>query len=169
MKKYCIIDNCETKRAAQYEEVFESKEEALEAAENEWSRFTKHDKNDRDEYYVAECEVDEDGCIDVIDIIKDYKNVERGSIYNELVSKLEQRFGDLNKFEEECVHEIGQRYIDGKVISDNECLEGEKLYAYILSGDKLYKAYYDVDGEQLEDLDSVDFSEPTDIEEVEEL
>ena len=32
-----------------------------------------------------------------------------------------------------------------------------------------YKAYYDVDGEQLEDLDSVDFSEPTDIEEVEEL
>lgn len=169
MKKYCIIDNCETRRAAQYEEAFETREEALEAAENERSRMTKYDKNDRDEYYVAECEVDEEGCIDVIDVIRDYTDVEKGSIYNELVSKLEQRFGDLSKYQDECVHEIGQRYIDGKVISDNECFEGEKLYAYILSGDKLYKAYYDVDDEQLEDLDGIDYSEPAEIEEVEEL
>lgn len=78
MKKYCIIDNCETRRAAQYEEQFDTREEALEAAESEWSRLTKHDKNDRDEYYVAECEVDEDGCIDVVEAIKYYKEIRRG-------------------------------------------------------------------------------------------
>lgn len=78
MRKYGVIQNYETRRAAQYEELFETKEEALEAAENYWNRMSSHDKKTCDEFYVAECEVDEDGCIDVIESIKYYKEIRRG-------------------------------------------------------------------------------------------
>lgn len=64
MKKFAIIDDCTKARASVYEEVFETKNEAIQKAQAEWEALTEHDKAERDAYYVASCDIDEDGCID---------------------------------------------------------------------------------------------------------
>lgn len=63
-KKFAIIDDCTTKRASIYEELFDSKNEATQKAQTEWNAMSEHDKAERDAYYVASCDIDEDGCID---------------------------------------------------------------------------------------------------------
>lgn len=73
--KYIVIDDCTTKRASVYEELFDSEQSAAQYAESEWGRLTVHDKNDRDAFYLAACSLDDDGGIDwdSIEPIKEYK------------------------------------------------------------------------------------------------
>lgn len=73
--KYVVVDDCITRRATIYEEVFSTEQEAILYAETEWSRLTDHDKADRDAFYVATCEIEDDGEIDwgKVDSIKEYK------------------------------------------------------------------------------------------------
>lgn len=58
-----------------------------------------------------------------------------------------------------------------KVIGDDECFDGDEFYQYVLDGDKLYKAYFDItdeDGEDIE-LDAVDYNHAYKIEDVTDL
>ena len=64
MKKFAIIDDCTTKRASIYEKLFDSKNEATRKARAEWDALSEHDKAERDAYYVASCNIAENGCID---------------------------------------------------------------------------------------------------------
>ena len=59
MKKWCIVDNTISKRATEEIKAFDSKEEAINAAEIEWNLFSDHDKKDRDFYVVGLCNVEE--------------------------------------------------------------------------------------------------------------
>lgn len=68
MIKWAIIDNCGTD---EYKEVFESKEQAIEAATSEWDRLTDTDKKRRESYLVGLINVDENG---------DYYEDENGNI-----------------------------------------------------------------------------------------
>ena len=72
---YVIIDDCLSRKAAIFDERFDTKEEALQTAEAEWKSFTERDKNSRDAYYVATCTLDEDDEIDwdSINPIVEYK------------------------------------------------------------------------------------------------
>lgn len=72
---YAVIDDCLTKAASVWDTKFQTKDEAIQYADTEWKCLTEHDKNRRDAYYVATCELDEDGEIDweTIDPIKEYK------------------------------------------------------------------------------------------------
>lgn len=87
MKKYCIIDNCVSSRSLEELHVYDSKEEALYNAENEWCRRSEHDKKECDSYIVGLCnvEVDESGSwkyaedsngnvdADIYEVVKKYK------------------------------------------------------------------------------------------------
>lgn len=59
MKKWIIIDDCTSTRAAIFETVLGAKtqEEAESAARLEWDRLTKRDKDDRDAFFVGLCEI----------------------------------------------------------------------------------------------------------------
>lgn len=58
--KYAIIDMT---NPDWFEDVFDSKAKAVSAADYEWGIMSKADKNRRVEYFVASCELDEDGCV----------------------------------------------------------------------------------------------------------
>lgn len=70
MKKYAVIyDNGD-----QFEEVFNTENEALEYAEKKWNKYlTADEKKKCESFYVMLAEVDEDGCIGDGDYIKVYK------------------------------------------------------------------------------------------------
>lgn len=88
MKKWYIIDDITTKRAAIYETLLhaETKEEAEKEALATWEALSDHDKRDRDAFYIALADPDpednrfpdyEKGFSDTVeidDIIKKYKD-----------------------------------------------------------------------------------------------
>lgn len=70
--KYAIIDQT---RGDWFETIFNTEAEAIATADYEWGVMAKSDKNRREAYFVASCEVDEYGCIDwdTVEPIKEYK------------------------------------------------------------------------------------------------
>lgn len=66
MKKWVIIDDCTKKRADIYDVTCkaQTKEGAYAEAKAVWDALTEHDKRDRDGFFVALTDFDEDGCID---------------------------------------------------------------------------------------------------------
>ena len=73
--RYVLIDDCTSEKSAMYEDLFDSKEDAIRQAEAEWNALSEHDRNIRDAYYVASCTLDEDGELDweSIEPIKEFK------------------------------------------------------------------------------------------------
>lgn len=72
-QKYVVYDNCLSKRAEIYTDVYDSKEEALAEGQKEYDRMTAYDKSRRDAFYVGLFEIDEDGEVgDCIEIIKEW-------------------------------------------------------------------------------------------------
>lgn len=71
--KYAVIDWRGKGTSDCFEDVFDSKEEALNAAENQWAHMTKSEREDSI-FYVCSCMTDEDGCVDfnTVDIIKEW-------------------------------------------------------------------------------------------------
>lgn len=70
--KYAIVDIL--KEGTWWIDKFESKETAFKTADREWNRFSKHDKDRRDEYLVVEFTDEEafDECY-ACDVVKIYK------------------------------------------------------------------------------------------------
>ena len=62
MKKYAIIDNLHD--GDWFEDLFDTEEEAVTYAEDEWDSFDDHEKLMRVSYYVAEVDVDEYGAVE---------------------------------------------------------------------------------------------------------
>ncbi len=65
MKKWVIIDDCTKKRCAVYDEICktQTKEGAYAEAQAQWDALSEHDKKDRDGFFVALSDFDEDGCV----------------------------------------------------------------------------------------------------------
>lgn len=63
MKKFAVID--QIKNGDQFETLFDTPEAAIAGAEKEWNHLSTHDKNRREAFFVVECELDEDGCVDL--------------------------------------------------------------------------------------------------------
>lgn len=93
-----------------------------------------------------------------------------------LIKFLESNFGDLSKFPnqdltvDECAFaNDGMELKDVKVVGDDECFDGDEFYQYVLSDDKLYKAYFEIptddDGEEL-GLDDVDYTRSYKVEDI---
>ena len=72
MKKYAVID---WKNGDQFEDIFDTEQEAIAKADREWGNMTQHDKNRREFYAVMYGELDEDGCFDMntATTVKQYK------------------------------------------------------------------------------------------------
>lgn len=72
MKKYAVID---WKNGDQFEELFDTEEEALSRAEYEWEHLTDAEKKSREFFAVMHGDIDEDGCFDIntADIVKAFK------------------------------------------------------------------------------------------------
>lgn len=70
--KYIVIDELKNDM---FTEEFETKEEAVKAADEEWDRLTESDKNRRTSYYVLESSNSDEEAEDHFDgnIIKSYK------------------------------------------------------------------------------------------------
>ena len=70
--KYAVIDQTS---GDWFEDVFDSEEKAIARADYEWGIMTNSDKAKRVEYYVASCDLTEDGCVDfdTVAVIKVYK------------------------------------------------------------------------------------------------
>ena len=62
--RYVLIDDCTSKRASIFDQIFNTEQEAVEFAKAEWQAIADHNKAERDAYYVASCTLDEDGEID---------------------------------------------------------------------------------------------------------
>lgn len=72
MKKYAVITMT---TGDQFEELLDTEQEAIRSAARDWSvMLTKHDKARITDFYVAEVELDEDGCIslDSATVLKTY-------------------------------------------------------------------------------------------------
>lgn len=62
---YIVVDDCTTHRANCFtSEVYKTLEEAEREALNAWIGLTLHDKKERDEFYVAHVDID-DNIIDI--------------------------------------------------------------------------------------------------------
>lgn len=53
--KWCVIDE---RGMDNFMDAYDVKEDAIEAAEREWNKFTAHDKAERDAFYVGLCNVE---------------------------------------------------------------------------------------------------------------
>lgn len=61
MRKWTIIDDTTTKRATvEFRGVFDSKEEALDKADDIWNFLAEQDKKARDAFTVALCDLEQD-------------------------------------------------------------------------------------------------------------
>lgn len=87
----------------------------------------------------------------------------------QLVKFLEENYGDLGRFPNQNLQVDGMTLEGVNVVGNDECFNADEFYHYVLSGDKLYKAYFEMatddDGEELE-LDCIDYSKPYRIEDV---
>lgn len=76
MKKFAVLTQYETRYGDFYEKIFDTEDEAVEYAEQEWNRhFTPIEKKHLDLFAVVRGDVDEDGCFDYgvgYDIIKEF-------------------------------------------------------------------------------------------------
>lgn len=82
---------------------------------------------------------------------------------------LENKFGDLSNFPLHKLEVDGESYENVKIVGDAECFDKDEFFQYIFDGEKLYKAYFDinnVDGEMFESVDMVDYSQCYRIEDV---
>ena len=72
MKKYAVID---WTNGDQFEDIFDTEQEAIEQADREWGNMTQHDKNRRGFYAVMVGEIDEDECFDMNTavVVKQYR------------------------------------------------------------------------------------------------
>lgn len=72
MKKYAVI-SC--KGRDEFVDVYDDREEALLRGEMEWNHLCKWDKKHYEYFYVAECELDEEGSViyESIDVIRTFK------------------------------------------------------------------------------------------------
>lgn len=62
---YIIVDDCTTHRGAYFtSEVYKTLEEAEREALNAWAHLSLHDKKERDEFFVAQVDAD-DNIIDI--------------------------------------------------------------------------------------------------------
>jgi hypothetical protein len=51
---------------------------------------------------------------------------------------------------------------DGMIFGDDECFDGDEFYQWFHTTDgQLFKVYYDLDGVDLDNLDSIDYSTPS--------
>lgn len=93
----------------------------------------------------------------------------------QIINFLEENFGDLERFPDQnlkvdaypfCNEEIELKNV--KVVGNNECFELDEYYHYVLSGDKLYKAYFACENEngEMMELDRVDYNHAYRIEDV---
>ena len=71
--KFAIID--QIKNGDCFEELFDTKEKAIQKATIDWNRMSDHDKSRREYFAVFAGDVDEEGCFDIntAAIVKDYK------------------------------------------------------------------------------------------------
>lgn len=69
--KFAVIDQTQ---GDWFETIFDAESKAIDHADYEWKIMAESDKKRRESYYVASCEVDEDGCIDwdTVYVIKEY-------------------------------------------------------------------------------------------------
>ena len=69
---YAIIDQT---KGDWFEDIFATEKEAIDRADYSWHIMSAHDKKRRIAFYVASCEVNEDGEIDwdSVNAIKEYK------------------------------------------------------------------------------------------------
>ena len=69
--KYAIIDQT---TGDWFESVFDREEDAISQADYEWAIMSKHEKKRITAFFVASCELDEDGAVDyeTIEPIKEY-------------------------------------------------------------------------------------------------
>ena len=72
IKKYALID---CKNGDMFEDIFETEQDALKAADNQWSHLTARERKEREMFEVMYGEIDEDGCFDLntSTTIKSYK------------------------------------------------------------------------------------------------
>ena len=72
MKKYVVVD---WKKHEEFEEIFDTEQEAITAADSMWERLTAHDKSEREFFEVLYGEVDGDGILDFDSavVVKKYK------------------------------------------------------------------------------------------------
>ena len=71
--KFAIIDNLAD--GDWFDEMYDTEEEAVAAAEQEWKDLSAFDKNRRHSFYVAEVEINDDGEIErECRIVKTFKS-----------------------------------------------------------------------------------------------
>ena len=72
MKKYAVID---WKNGDRFEDIFDTEQEALNAAEYQWNHLTEKEHQDREFFAVMRGDLDEDGCFDLDTalLVKSYK------------------------------------------------------------------------------------------------
>ena len=61
MKKFAVIDQIAD--GDQFEDIFDSADEAIAFANKEWNHLSEKDKKRRAEFFVVECELDENDCV----------------------------------------------------------------------------------------------------------
>lgn len=94
----------------------------------------------------------------------------------QLIKFLEENYGSSERFlnqrlkVDECPFSNDEMELeDVKIVGDDECFDGNEFYQYVLCGDKLYKAYFELakddDGEDL-DLDMIDYGHAYRIEDI---
>lgn len=88
----------------------------------------------------------------------------------ELLNKwLEKNYGELRKFPLQKLtveSENGdiENYDKIRIVGDAECWDGDEFYQYMVTDEKIYKVYYNVQTDQ--DLDMIDYSKSYKIEDV---
>lgn len=72
MKKYVVVD---WKKHEEFEDVFDSEQEAITAADSLWEHLTADDRSEREFFEVLYGEVDGDGILDLDSavVVKKYK------------------------------------------------------------------------------------------------
>ena len=70
--KYAVIDQTS---GDWFEDIFDTEARAIAWADYEWGIMAKSDKARRTAYFIASCELDEEGSVDynTLEVIKEYK------------------------------------------------------------------------------------------------
>ena len=76
-------------------------------------------------------------------------------------SYLKERYGEGG----EVKVEFEGKEITGVMYGDDECFEMNDFYQYLLTKDTLYKAFYEIPNDN-DDLGSLDYENPTGLEDV---
>lgn len=93
-----------------------------------------------------------------------------------LISFLEENFGSLKMFPERDLKVDSCQFCNDEmhlndiiVVGNDECFDGNDFYQYVLDGEKLYKAYYDIEDEEgniFDRMDLVDYEHAYKVEDV---